>query len=153
MKSNVIVNSNLMSYILSYIDPRYEIFGAKVTSSFVEQRCDYILIMIQTFKCLYETAYLNNVSETVKLVSSRSKFVISLSLCKWSVKMGIEANNKIGSICSIAFCLSKNWPLIQNIVYGYPNWEPSEEDFKYTLKSDNIDQLEWMVSRGLGLTA
>ena len=149
----VLTNSDLLCWIISYLDPNYielnYIDGINLYNNMLLLRKeDYCFVIVQTFKCLYNVIYLKAGVSNIRLKSIRNLYLTSLSLCEWSVCMGIEAKgfNNYVSICSLAFRHSNNWSLLQNIVVDYPDWKPCLEDVLQTVKNGNINQLEWLKS-------
>ena len=116
--------SDLLGYVMSYIDSRYEKFYSSSENNGNSYRYDCLVIFLHTFRCLYDEIYLHRNGHNINILSTKSKFVNSHSLCLWSIEMGIDTNNSYGSICSLV-CRSKNLSVLQNIVCEYPNWKPS----------------------------
>ena len=97
--SVVLGNSDLLLYIMSFIDPQYSEFHNKS-----DGMCDYAnyFVRLQTFRCLWNNKYIHKCTNMLKIKSLRNNYVISLSLCKWSIGMGIT-NNCDYSFCSLVY--------------------------------------------------
>ncbi len=157
----VLSNSNILKYILTFLDPRYEEFQAKPKSGLSLNyacKCDYAFVILQTFQCLHEEMYLKRVvlesrkciRISVELLSSRNKFIISYSLCKWSIEM--EILNTGEHICSLG-CKWDNLPVLQQLVrYKFRRWRPSLKDVVNTVRNGNVDQLEWLNAKSVGVS-
>ncbi len=143
-RDSVTSDPNLLSCVLSFIDPRYEMICARLSElNNLEFNCDYCFVMLQTFKSLHHEIYGNHGVKTVRIFSLKSKAVISLLLCKWCIQMGIGVDGI--SLCSL-ICRSRanHLQLLRDIVVDFPNWQPCMEDLIRTNAHGNLNLLEWL---------
>ena len=147
----VLNNSDLILNVLAFIDPQYERFSYIDNHNDKEndensRNCsyNYCTLMLLTFKNAYWLLYKDD-NKQVQVISSRRLYVISLSLCKWSIGMGIES--KDDSICSIV-CRSNNFPMLLIVINHYNcNWQPCRSDILKTIENGDLDQFEWLYKR------
>ena len=86
--SLVVNNVDLLSCILEFIDPQYlDVFTVNIVK---EYRYYYGIVMLLTFRSLYHEYIVNSSDISCKPMSIRGSYVSSLSLCYWSVRMGID---------------------------------------------------------------
>ena len=141
----VLSNSNVLKFILSFIDPKYENFNKEIRSDLVrlEYKLDYALVMLQVFKCVHQATFGQRICKSkriklpLKLLSNKRKCVISYSLCNWSVEMGMTTSDCIYSLA----CKWGSLPVLQQLInYLNPSWQPRFEDVKFTVQNGNVDQ-------------
>ena len=100
--SIVVRNSDLMLYVLSFMDPQYDEFYLALTTDLTCEYSSfkYYFVVLQTFRCLWDIKYIHNYTNVIKLKSLRVSYVISLSLFNWAVDNGVGNNSGEGSCSS-----------------------------------------------------